>query len=45
MFRERCLAGSQTNELTYRTAAWGDNFKYRYDQDIGSAVIGVNYRF
>lgn len=37
--------GEQTVELSYDNAAWGDSFKYKYDQDIGSAVIGVNYRF
>jgi opacity protein-like surface antigen len=37
--------GSQNNELTYKNAAWGDSFKYNYDQNIGSAVVGVNYRF
>ena len=37
--------GSQTEELSYKNASWGNNYKYKFDQDIGSAVIGVNYRF
>lgn len=37
--------GTQTVELSYRNADWGDKFKYEYQQSIGSAVLGVNYRF
>ena len=37
--------GEQSVELNYNNASWGDTYKYKYDQDIGSAVIGVNYRF
>lgn len=37
--------GKQTVELSYKDAGWGDSFKYEYEQSIGSAVIGVNYRF
>lgn len=37
--------GSQNETLSYKNASWGDSYKYSFDQNIGSAVIGVNYRF
>ena len=37
--------GSQSETLSYKNASWGDSYKFNIDQDIGSAVIGVNYRF
>lgn len=37
--------GDQTVELSYKNAPWGNSYKYTFNQDIGSAVLGVNYRF
>ena len=37
--------GEQTETLSYKNAAWGDSYKYKFDQNLGSAVIGLNYRF
>ena len=39
------FSGSQNENLTYKNASWGDSYKYKYDQNFGSAVLGVNYRF
>ena len=37
--------GQNTVELSYKNADWGNRYKFNYDQNVGSAVLGVNYRF
>ena len=37
--------GQNTVELTYRNAGWGSSYKFNFDQNVGSAVLVVSYRF
>ncbi len=39
------MLGDNDIDLSYKNASWGNTYKYTFNQNIGSAVLGVNYRF